>query len=147
MSASLSLSGLRELVKALDVLPQGLEDKAAQATREIAFETADVLRSELPKSDPHPLWSAGGIDRSYQGGNLRKRVRVKRQDTTRYQVISGAPHAWINEYGTARRQNKKRANRGISPPSKVVGRVASQQRRKYNAALEQVLVQVLGTVK
>ena len=132
MSASLTLSGLTDLVKSMAQMPDGLEDKAALVVRETAFETANELRTALAKGPT---------------GNLRRGVRVKKQDVTRYAVISGAPHAFINEEGTKRRQTKKGANRGISPASKVVARVASDRRRRMNGELERVLMQVLGAVK
>jgi hypothetical protein len=131
MSASLNLNGLRELVKALDVLPQGLEDKASVTVKQAAIETAAELRSALALGPT---------------GNLRKRVRLRQRDPLVWQVISGAPHAWLNEYGT-RKRNYKGANRGVSKASGTVGKVASAQRRQMNAELEQVLVQVLSEVR
>ena len=132
MSASLNLTGLRELAKSLEVLPAGLEDAAGKTVRAAAFATAQTLGSALPLGPT---------------GNLRGRVRVKTLDATRYQVISGAPHAWINEEGTRLRKNKAGANRGKSPASKIVAGVASDHRREMNNALERVLVSVLGDVR
>jgi hypothetical protein len=132
MSASLTLTGLRDLVRAMDVLPAGLEDKASVVVREAAFDAAEELRSALALGPT---------------GNLRKRVRVKRLNETAYQVISGAPHAFINEEGTKPRRTRKGANRGVSPASKTVARVAASGRRRMNGDLEKVLVQVLGSVR
>lgn len=132
MSASVSLTGLRELAKSLEALPQGLEDAAGKIVRASAFATAQRLRSELALGPT---------------GNLRRGVRVQRLDATRFRVNSGAPHAWINEEGTDPRRNKAGANRGVSPPSKTVARVASEQRREMNGELQQALVAVLGKVR
>jgi hypothetical protein len=131
MSASLTLSGMTEMVKALERMPDGLQDKAAATVRQAAIETAAELRSALALGPT---------------GNLRKRVRMRQRDPLVWQVISGAPHAFINEEGT-RRRNYKGANRGISPASKTVAKVASSNRRTMNAALERVLVQVLSEVR
>jgi hypothetical protein len=133
MSASLTLSGMAEMVKALGRMPDGLQDKAAATVRQAAIETASELRTTLPQGET---------------GNLRRGVRMRQRDPLVWQVLSAAPHAFINEEGTkVRRTRKTRANRGISPPSKVVAKVAASNRRQMNAALEQVLVQVLSEVR
>ncbi len=136
MSASLTLSGLQQLVRSLERMPDGLADKAAATVRQTAVETAAELRSALAQGPT---------------GNLKRGVRLKQRDPLVWQVISGAPHAFINEEGTKVRQNRKGANRGVSPKDKTklktVARVASERRRRMNEELGQVLVQVLGTAR
>jgi hypothetical protein len=133
MSASLTLTGMRELVKSLERMPDGLQEKAAATVRQAAIETAAELRTALPQG---------------KTGNLRRGVRMRQRDPLAWQVISGAPHALINEEGTKPRRTKKtNANRGVSPASKVVARVAAGQRRQMNTALEQVLVRVLSEAR
>lgn len=132
MSASMTLSGLTELVRKLDVLPDGLQDRASVVVREAAFDTANELKGALALGPT---------------GNLRRGVRVQKRDETRYTVISAAPHAFINEEGTTDRKTRSGANRGKSPASKTVAKVASARRRQMNGELERVLVQVLGTVR
>jgi hypothetical protein len=132
MSASLTLSGMREFVKSLERMPDGLQDKAAVTVRQAAIETAAELRAALPKG---------------KTGNLRRGVRMRQRDPLTWQVVSAAPHAFINEEGTRSRRNRKGANRGVSPASKTVARVAASNRRQMDAALERVLVQVLSEVR
>jgi hypothetical protein len=132
MSASLTLSGMRELVKSLERMPDGLQDKAAATVRQAAIETAAELRTALPQG---------------KTGNLRRGVRMRQRDPLAWHVISAAPHALINEEGTKARRNRKGANRGVSPASKVVARVASEQRRRMNGELERVFVQVLSEAR
>ena len=132
MSAGMNLSGLTALVRQMEALPDGLEDKAAVVVREAAYDAANELRNALAQG---------------KTGNLRRGVRVRRRDTLNYQVISAAPHAFINEEGTAPRQTKSGANRGVSPASKTVAKVASDRRRRMNGELERVLVSVLGQVR
>jgi HPt (histidine-containing phosphotransfer) domain-containing protein len=132
MSVSLNLQGLRQLAKSLEQLPDALAEQAAAQVRQSAVETASELRDALAKGPT---------------GNLKRRVRLQRRDPLVWQVISGAPHAFINEEGTTVRQTKSGANRGVSPARKTVARVASRKRREMDRELERVLVQVLGTVR
>lgn len=132
MSVSLNLQGLRALAKAMDRLPDDLADKAGAAVRQAAVETAAELRGELPKGPT---------------GNLKRGVRLKQRDPLVWQVISGAPHAFIHEEGTGPRVTKGGASRGISPAHKTVAKVASRNRRALDRSLERVLVQVLGAVR
>jgi hypothetical protein len=132
MSVSLNLQGLRQLAKSLAQLPAALAAQAAGQVRQSAVETASELRDALAQGPT---------------GNLKRGVRLQRRDPLVWQVVSGAPHAFINEEGTAVRQTKSGANRGVSPASKTVAKVASRKRREMNRELERVLVQVLGTVR
>lgn len=132
MSASLTLTGMRELLTQMEQLPVGLEAAAGTVVRASAYGAANELRSALALGPT---------------GNLRRGVRVERLDVSRYRVISGAPHAFINEEGTGPRQTKGGANRGRSPASKTVARVASDQRRAMNGELQRVFLQVLGRLR
>jgi hypothetical protein len=132
VSASLNLSGLKELARALDQMPKALADQSSALVRQTAVETASELRQELAQGPT---------------GNLKRGVRLKQRDPLVWQVISGANIAFINEEGTKVRKTRTGANRGISPPSKVVARVAGRKRREMNRGLERVLVQVLGATR
>ena len=142
MSASVTLKGMRELVKSHERMPDGLQDKASVVVRQAAVETAAELQQKLPLGPARRLYG-----KAYAGGNLRKGVRVIQRDPLIWQVASTAPHAYINEEGTTHRQNRKGAYRGASRPSKVVAGVASDHRRAMNGRLEQVLIQVLSEMR
>ena len=143
MSVSLTLKGLTDLVKSLERMPDGLQQKASATVRQAAIETAADLQSKLPIG---PGRKATKKRAAVAGGNLRKGVRVVQRDPLVWQVVSAAPHAWIHEEGTKARTSR-RGNRGVMPASKIVAGVASSHRRAMNGRLEQVLVQVLSEAR
>lgn len=128
---AITLDGLSALLKDMEQLPDGLEAQAAPIITRAAQQAAADIVSAIP---------SGG------SGTLAGRVRVAQRDTLRAQVESHAPHAWLYEYGSGRRQTKAGANRGVMPASKLVGRVASETRRGMNTALVRVFDDALRKV-
>lgn len=128
---AITLDGLSALLKDMEALPDGLEADTAPIVTRAATRAATRIAGAIPK---------GG------SGTLAGRVRVAQRDTLRAQVESRAPHAWIYEYGTGARRNKAGANRGVIPAGKLVGRVASEERRVMNASLVQVFEDALRKV-
>jgi len=77
MSVSLTLKGLTDLVKSLERMPDGLQQKASATVRQAAIETAADLQSKLPIG---PGRKATKKRAAVAGGNLRKGVRVVQRD-------------------------------------------------------------------
>ncbi len=132
MSATMTLDGLRDLVKAMERLPDDLEERAAATVEAAARDAAATLGTELARGET---------------GNLRAGVRVRRLDALVWQTVSAAPHAAINEEGTDPRFTKAGAARGVSPASKTVARVASQRRRQMNRELARDLEHAVRAVR
>jgi hypothetical protein len=142
MSASLSMAGLKELVRGLDRMPDALAEQSAARVRHAAVEAAAELRTALPLG---PARTIKG--KAYPGGNLRKGVRVRQLDPLIWQVTSAAPHAFLNEFGTGERVTKRKGRRGVSPASNVVVTVARDRRETMNLELGQVLIRVLSELR
>jgi hypothetical protein len=128
---SVTLDGLSALLRDMEQLPDGLEASAAP----IITRAAERARGDIVAAIP-----TGG------SGTLAGRVTVAQRDTLRAQVESRAPHAWLYEYGSGRRVNRAGANRGVMPASKLVGRVASNERRRMNSALVRIFDEALRKV-
>lgn len=122
------LDGLRDLLRGMERLPDGLEQRCAPLLRASAERTASRVRAAIP---------VGG------SGTLAKRVTVVERDALVHQVESRAPHAWLYEYGSGDRRTRSGANRGRMPARKLLGAVASDERRKLNADLVQAFEDVL----
>ena len=116
---AIQLSGLTDLLKDMERLPDGLEERCAPIIARAADETAAGVVVSI-----HPVT-----------GTLQKRVKVVQVNSLAARVESRAPHAWLHEHGTGDRYNRAGAYRGKMPASKVMGRVASNARRRMNERL------------
>ena len=137
---SVTLDGLQQLLRDMERLPDGLEAAAAPVITQAAQNVANEVRSvtaSLPNAGKGP-WAADA--------RLSPRVKVVQKDTLRAQMESRAPHAWLYEYGSKRRANKAGANRGVMPASRLVGRVASQERQRMNGQLVRLFDDALRKV-
>jgi hypothetical protein len=147
MSASLSLLGIKELIGQFDKMPDAVRDESQKVIRASAMNLYRDLGSAIPVGP-------GGVrdGKRYAGGALRRSVKMRHVDDLRSLVWygtnpgGGAPHGHLYEHGTKSRRNYKRkhANRGSMPASKVIGRLASAQRRVMNDELVRVLDSVLS---
>jgi len=136
MSASLNMVGLEALKIALWKIPIELTELADAITTEAAESAAAELRAAYPIGP-------GKADGSYDGGNLRKgvrvtdatrsRIRLQAQFSTGKVVRSNAPHAYLFETGTAVRYTKKDSpprHRGFMPGANIFVPVVVAARRE-----------------
>lgn len=114
--------GLKELQDALTKLPQELQDEAAEVIETRTQVAAARIRGELSKYSQD---LAASVEvRKIR--NLSQRVTVKRAD------------AHLVEYGTASRRTAKGWNRGQMGDDPIVGRTASDERRKMMKELTDI---------
>jgi len=148
MSATLQLVGLEALKIALWKIPIELTELADAITTEAAESAAAELRAAYPIGP-------GKADGSYDGGNLRKgvrvtdatrsRIRLQAQFSTGKVVRSNAPHAYLFETGTAVRYTKKDApprHRGFMPGANIFVPLMQRRRRDMDQDLIALIEQV-----
>jgi len=133
MGVRLTLDGMAEFREGLRRLPEDLAAKAALVVRDTAQQVGQEVQFNYPS----------------RTGNLKRGVKVTLDGSkvsVRGVVRSGAPHAHLYEYGTARRQTTKGANRGVmpkGPTEDLVGPRASRARKRMTDELI-VIVQEAG---
>ncbi len=127
-SVRLTFEGMNELRDGLSGLPEFLALKAASVVRD----TAQRVGFEVALNYPSLTGNLRrGVSMSFSGSSS---VSVKGT------VRSAAPHAHLYEYGTARRQTDKGANRGVMPQgpteSRVGPRASRARRQMYDQLIE-----------
>jgi hypothetical protein len=144
MSAEITWIGMKELMVALKRLPQELTELGSAIVQESAERAAAEVKAAYP---------VGPGDDDYEGGNLRKGVRVGQKRTGKYAlgwtVRSTAPHAYMFETGTQVRYNisrnqqllKKPAHRGFMPGSNIFVPIMVARRREMYEDLTALLEQ------
>lgn len=146
--ASIAWIGLDELRARLLELPAEMTELAEA----IIAEAADGAAAEIREAYP-----VGPGNDDYEGGNLRKGVRVRREKaqsaspySVRLAVRSTAPHATLFEVGTVVRYNisrnkqllNKPAHRGFMPGSNIFVPIVVRRRREMYEDLTAVIEQV-----
>jgi hypothetical protein len=144
--ATIKWIGLDDLRKRLLELPQEMTELAEAIIAEAAEGSAAEIREAYP---------VGPGDDEYEGGNLRKGVRVRRETahkpySVRLAVRSTAQHATLFEVGTVVRYNisrnkqllKKPANRGFMPGANIFVPIVVRRRREMYEDLTAVIEQV-----
>ena len=131
MSVRLQWQGMNEFKEALRKLPQHLADEAADIVIATAQNAAQTIRTNYPTGPT---------------GNLKRRVTVSQERalvSTAAKVTSRAPHAFIFEKGTGRRQTRRGANRGrmpAAPEAQAFIPAAIRARSRMVQALKAMLV-------
>ena len=158
MSVQLTFIGMKELKAALLRLPAELTELSEAIVVEAAESAAAEVRAAYPIGP-------GKADGTYDGGNLRKGVRVTQatrgtkleaQFAVGRVVRSSAPHAYLFEVGTKVRYNisrnkqllNKPAHRGFMPGANIFVPVMERHRREMledlTAVVEQAGLEVRG---
>ena len=136
MSATVTWIGLKELMAELKKLPQELTELGTVIVREAADRAAAEVKAAYP---------VGPGNDEYEGGNLRKGVRVGQKRTGEYAVgftvRSTAHHASLFETGTQTRQTKLGYNRGFMPGSNIFVPIMVRSRREMYEDLTALLEQ------
>lgn len=131
----LQWDGLKELIAALRDLPAHLAEDAGKIVNEAAEAAGADIRAAYPigPGDAH----------GYDGGNLRKGVRVVTRNAGQFgqvrQVRSTAPHAWIFETGTQVRHSPMGYNRGMMPGANIFVPTVMRHRRAMYEDLRQLV--------
>ena len=126
--ATVTWTGLEELLAAMQALPADLVDDATA----IISGAADNALAEMDATYPT------------RSGNLRKGLKKEDKYIGRfgvaYVVRNSAKHAWIFENGTAARHTFAGAYRGIMPPGHVFVPIAERHRARMYGELRDMLV-------
>jgi len=142
MSVELTWIGMKELLAELKKLPAELTELGTAIVKESAERAAAEVKAAYP---------IGPGDDDYEGGNLRKGVRVGGKRTGQYAmgwtVRSTAPHAHMFETGTQVRYNVSRnqmplkipAHRGFMPGSNIFVPIMVVRRREMYEDLTALL--------
>jgi hypothetical protein len=134
MNATLSLEGIAELKDALARLPAELKGQATGLVVDAAYAAQRDIVNQYPIGP-------GNETTGYKGGNLKKGVKVTVKEIGPFavaaQVKSGAPHAWLYEFGTTARSYRG-ANRGSMPPHYVFISTMVRHRRALYAKLAEI---------
>ena len=142
MSATLEIRGIQELKLALANLPSQLKGEATAIVIDAAHAAKDAIVAQYPIGPPQIR-----NDKQYQGGNLKKGVRVVVKEIGPFavaaQVRSTAPHAPLYEFGTTARHyithNRVWKNVGTMPPHPVFIPTMIRYRRAMYAQLAALL--------
>lgn len=132
MGVTVSMEGLAELREALRNAPEELTAKAKFIVINYANQAKQEIQGGYPirQTNLHP-----GSHRKtpwYEPGNLHNRVTMTSADTKVSAVSivkSLAPHAWIFEHGTRKRQTNTGANRGKMPEAPESARMIPKVQR------------------
>jgi hypothetical protein len=139
MSAGLELTGVAELLAALQHLPGQLTSEGRGLVNHAANEAAQRMRVAYPRSE-HP-----------QGQHLADSVDVKTLDsgpvTAAAMVINHSPHALVFEVGSGARRTSTGAYRGSMPAGHVFVPIEVTQRRALVADLIALVVRAGFVVK
>jgi hypothetical protein len=132
--ASVTWTGMDDLMTALRTLPEHLTDEAQGIVRAAADETLSTIASAY----------AGHVI----SGNLQRGLKRQEQAAGRYgvayRVVSASPHAWWFEHGTMARHTATGASRGAMwggprPAGHVVVPTAVRVRTQMNRHLVNML--------
>lgn len=128
MAAPGEFSGMAELIRSLQALPEELQTEAEGVVQA----TADLMAAELRRDYPA------------HSGNLREQVRVDSEPgangRVRARVRATAKHAHLYEYGTVQRFTKSSgANRGTMPARPTFVPAAVRNRKRMVEKLTDVL--------
>jgi hypothetical protein len=126
--ASVTWTGLTELIKALQELPDRLTEEAKAIVASAADDVQAAVTAEYHRVS----------------GELRRGVKKIEQSAGRYgvayQVRSTAYHAWMIENGTVARHTRKGVVRGIQPPQHIMIPAAVRRRVRMYRELKGMLL-------
>ena len=127
MSATVTWSGLNELRRALNALPQDLAQEAHAIVHAHAVSAERDIEQGYPEGPTGNL--KGGVTLSIEGARAGVTAIVR----------SRAPHASIFERGTRRRMTRKGANRGTMPQppfsQRMIPKAIAWRERMYRALI------------
>jgi hypothetical protein len=130
MSVRLTWQGLTELRTALRNLPADLAAEGGQIVASHAERAFSTVQGQYT-AVAHSGTLAARLREAQEPGAMRFGVV--------YSVSSRAPHAWMYEHGTKRRQTANGANRGVMPAAHVFVTEMQRERRLMYHELAELL--------
>ena len=114
---SFELTGVKELMSALDQLPTVSMQKTAvrNALKKAAMPILEMAKANVPRGETGNLAASLKISTSLKAS--QRKGRISDRSTVTVYVGSSAPHAHLVEFGTKERTNKKGAARGSVSPN------------------------------
>lgn len=114
-STNFELKGFKEFEELLRALP---EELAAKTLKTAFFEGAKIVRDAARQNCPVGKAENEASDGKFPLGSVKRSIRIARptkkqslrQEMLIYRVLAGgrkAPHAWLLEYGSKERTQKK----------------------------------------